>query len=380
MFEPRRLAELCKHGLFAALVALGFSSFPFSCDAASDDADLGSLWTRTFDFRTGGGYKDNILLGHYQNESSGFWLGGIDIFILRIPVDGMQVSLFLSAEDKRYFSTSAINHEDLALANFEIKRDFAHDWNAGTGIQYLYQDQLFDTSISETNRQVIPVIGHAIQVTPFVRKELSAHFFVEGKLQMLRQYLQQPLDDYWQGGTKLILGCQFGHGSEAAISYEYRQLLYDTRSAVDFEARSLPGEVLAEGQQEGEISLKYYWDEARQWRTWTRLGLQENRDNGGGFFDYRRYAASQQWMFKSGRWELQSGIRWRYYDYLVQKVDFNNSNHRRLTLIESNLRVEAKLAKGWKVFSEFQHEWSISQQLLDDYQANTITTGVEFEF
>ncbi|MDB6037602.1 MAG: hypothetical protein JWM99_1443 [Verrucomicrobiales bacterium] len=363
-----------------ALVAFGVSLFPIQCNGDSDDADIGSLWTRTFDFRTGAGYKDNVLLGHYQKEGSGFWFGGVDIFILRIPVDGTQVSLFLSADDKRYFSTPAIDHEDLALLNFEVKRDLTHGWNAGAGVQYLYQDQLFDTSISETNREVIPVVGHAFQLTPFVRKDLPGRFFVEGRLQMLRQYLQQPLDDYWQGGAKGIVGRQFGYASEVAISYEYHQLRYDSRLAVDFEARSLPDRVLAEGQQEGEFSLKYYWDPARKWRTWTRLGYQENRDNGGGFFDYRRYAASQQLLFKEGRWELQTGVRWRYYDYLVQKVDFNNSNHRRLTLIDSNIRLEVKLGKSWKQFSEFEHESSISRQLLDDFQVNTISTGVEFEF
>jgi hypothetical protein len=363
-----------------ALVACGVSFFPTQCNGGSDDVDIGSLWTRTFDFRTGAGYKDNVLLGHYQKEGSGFWLGGVDIFILRIPVDGTQISLFLSADDKRYFSTSAIDHEDLALLNFEVKRDLTHGWNAGAGVQYLYQDQLFDTSVSETNREVIPVVGHAFQLTPFARKELPGHFFVEGRLQMLRQYLQQPLDDYWQGGAKGIVGRQFGYGSEVTLSYEYHQLRYDRRFAVDFEARSLPDQVLAEGQQEGEFSLKYYWDPARRWRTWTRLGLQENRDNGGGFFDYRRYAATQQLSFKKGRWEFQTGIRWRYYDYLVQKVDFNNSDHRRLTLIDSNIRLEAKLGKIWKLFSEFEHESSISRQLLDDFQVNTLCAGVEFEF
>ena len=149
------------------------AGFPFSrlqCKADSDDPDLSSLWTRTFDFRTGAGYKDNVLLGHFQKEGSGFWLNGFDVFILRIPADGTQISLFLSADDKRYFSRVSINHEDLALANFEIKRELKGGWNAGFGLQYLYQDQLFDTSISETNRQVIPVVGHAFQVTPFLRK------------------------------------------------------------------------------------------------------------------------------------------------------------------------------------------------------------------
>jgi hypothetical protein len=213
------------------------------------------LWTRTYDLRTGVGYKDNVLSGHYQKEGSGFWLGGFDLFVLRIPVDGTQISLFLSADDKRYFSSSVIDHEDLALANFEVKRDLSHGWNLGAGLQYLYQDQLFDTSISETNREVIPVVGHAFQVTPFLRKELARHFFVEGRLQMLRQYLEEPLDDYWQGGVKLLAGREFGHGSEVTISYEFHQLHYDHRFAVDDDAASIPDRILKENQQEGELSL-----------------------------------------------------------------------------------------------------------------------------
>jgi hypothetical protein len=188
------------------------------------------------------------------------------------------------------------------------------------------------------------------------------------------------LDDYWQGGAKLLAGRQFGHGSEVTISYEYHQLHYDTRFAVDDGAASIPGRILEEGQQEGELSLKYYWDKARHWRSWTRLGLQENRDNGGGFFDYRRYSAAEQLTFKEGRWEIQAGVRWRDYNYQVQRVEPGSSERRRLTLIGSTLRVQASVGKSWKVFSELEHEWSISRQLLDDYQVNTVSAGIDFEF
>jgi hypothetical protein len=348
--------------------------------AAPEDEDLASVWTRTFDFQTGAGYKDNILLGHYQKEGSAFWMNGAELFVLRIPVDGTQVSIFLSAEDKRYFSSASIDHEDLALANAEVKRDVGHGWNLGFAVEYLYQDQLFDTSISETNRQVIPVVGHALQAAPFVRKEVSDGYFVEGRLQILRQFLEAPLDDYWQPGAKLTLGKQFGYGSEAIVSFEYRDFRYDRRSALDSNARAIGGVKLQEGQEETEIGLKFYWDKKKQWRTWTRLGFQENRDNGGGFFDYRRYAAAQQLNYKQGRWELQTGVRWRCYDYLVQTVDASDSDHRRLTLVDQNLRVEATLNGGWKLFSEFEHQWSISRQLLDDFQVNTVSAGVACEF
>jgi hypothetical protein len=64
----------------------------------------------------------------------------------------------------------------------------------------------------------------------------------------------------------------------------------------------------------------------------------------------------------------------------VQRVEPGSSDRRRLTLIAGTFRVQASLGKSWKVFSELEHEWSISRQLLDDYEVNTVSAGVDFEF
>ncbi len=346
---------------------------------AESDEELLSLWTRTYDLRGALGYKHNLLQSGIRSENSAFWRTSADFFLLRIPADGLQVTLLLTGDDTRYFSGESVTHEDTALANFEVRKELEDGWTPGFSAQYLYQDQVFDTSLTETNRLLLPSVGNLLVATPFFRKSLPNAFYVEIRTPIMRQFLKSPLDDYWQGGPRVIFGRSFSKQFQASLTLDHRFRWYDRNAALDENAFPL-GKRLLEQQYESGLEATYLFGEKNCWKSVSRAAFLASRDNGGGYFDYDRYSGVETVSFKPKTWDLSATARLNYYDYLVQHVDFTDPRRRSVLDVDLTLRAQKHLSERWHVFGEFEHEWSISRVRFDDYQVNTILAGVELEF
>ena len=63
-----------------------------------------SVWDFTTDLRLGGGYKENVTLSAFAEESSPFVSTGLDFMAIRIPLaeDGVEVMVFGALDDRRY--------------------------------------------------------------------------------------------------------------------------------------------------------------------------------------------------------------------------------------------------------------------------------------
>src|SRR5687767_9674012 len=101
-----------------------------STHAEEDLQDLKlSFWEKSVNLRGAFGYKDNVLLSSIRREGSGFWLGGLDFSLIRAGLDGgPQVTLFVSGEDRRYFSSSEVPKEQLVLTQARITKEIFNDW------------------------------------------------------------------------------------------------------------------------------------------------------------------------------------------------------------------------------------------------------------
>src|SRR6266516_1936991 len=126
--------------------------------------DLPKLWVRDVELRAAVGYKDNLLLSHMPTERSILIGSGADVTIARLPIDGKHLNLLLSADDTRYLQGRSVNHEDLAVAVGQVKLDLNPAWRVGLDLRYVYQDQVVDTSITETNLEATVVRGHGLAV------------------------------------------------------------------------------------------------------------------------------------------------------------------------------------------------------------------------
>lgn len=340
-----------------------------------------SPWDISYELRVGSGYKDNVLLDNVASENSAFVRGGLDVNIVRLPFDGTQVMLLFSGEQTRFAEATGVDQESLLLTVAQIKKYWGEAWVAGVTAQHYYQDQVFDASTTEASRTTLRAKGHTLALRPSLRRNLGHDFWLEGELALERSLFSGLLDSFWAGGPKAAWGRNYGHRSEVALSHEFNRRSYDQRQALDATGvAALRGNGLTFEQHEVALENRHCWDAARRWRSATRLGFSANQDNGGGFFDYRRFQCSEQLRFTTRAWDLRAKARFSYYDYSTQTVSAGDPATRRKTILALEVRAERTLAKHWKVHGTWEHERSLSNLALDEYRVNTLAAGVNWDF
>jgi len=208
--------SLIRGAVGAALLA--FLPSALVADELSDDLKL-SYWDKTINFRGAAGYKDNVLLSNIKREGSAFWLTGADFSLFRAPLDGgPSVTIFASAEDRRYFSAPDLDNEDVVLSQAKIMQEVGGDWSVGGLVQYLYADQVYDASATEQLFTALPVISHNFEVAPIVTRTLPWNSELELKVSGERQLFDEPLDSYWEFGPQLTYTKKYGNRSSVSLS------------------------------------------------------------------------------------------------------------------------------------------------------------------
>ena len=338
------------------------------------------MWDQSFSGRVGAGYNDNLLLSRDAREKSSFVFGGLDYTLFRLPLDGKQFTLFLSGDYTRYPEGQQVDHEFFGLALARFKFDLTPSWHPGFDLQYFYQDQVIDASITETNSGPTLVQGHNISARPSVRRDLPGGFWLEGSAAITRQYYRAPLDDYWEGGPQLSVGRDYGFQSSASLTYHWLLRDYDTREDVTLKGAGVPGTSLQFRQHEIEASLRHNFDAERHWRSVTKLGVLWSEDNGSGYFNYTRCQISEQLRYVAKSWEIKAQVRFANYDFLQQSASATDSSTRQKEVFAASLRGEKKLFPKLKVFAEYAFERSLSNRTLDEYQVNKVSGGIDWEF
>jgi hypothetical protein len=330
--------------------------------------------------RASAGYKDNLTLNRAATEQSLLIGSGVDVTIARLPLDGKQFNFLLSFDDTRYPQGRDVTHEDFLFALAQFKADVSAQARLGLDARYVFQDQVVDTSVTETNLAATAVLGHGFALVPNARWNLAGATWLELSGTAQRQYYEEPLDDYWEGGPKLMLGHDYGHRSSITLAGAWMVRGYDTREQVSLSGTNIPGTSLDFSQYQAELAWRHHWDARRRWRTATRLEFQVNQDNGPGFYDYRRYGASQQIHYVASTWEIRAQARVSYYDFEFQEVSLTNPELRKKAIVGASLRAEKKLGKHWSLFAEYEYEQSLSNRDLDEYRSNRVASGVGLRF
>jgi hypothetical protein len=339
-----------------------------------------TLWDRTTNLRGAFGYKDNVLLSKSNPQGSAFWQTGLDFSLLRLdPESGMTVSLFFSGDDRRYFNADSINKEEIFLAQAKVSWEIGQNWEVGLPISYSYMDEVFDASATEQIFETLPVKAHRLGVAPYVTRELPWSSVLELRFNFDRQLFNEPLDDYWEYGPQLLWRKPYGNRSEFNISYSFRERPYDTREFTTLDFQDIPGTSLTYRQHEVETSLNHSWDADRHWRTRTRLSYTRNEENGTGYYDYNRYRFAQRAGYYGKTWQAVVEGKVLHYDYIRQPV-FETGGLRTLWEYVLGVRMEKNLLQKLKIFLETEHEWVDSNNEIEEYQVNTVMSGVDWEF
>ncbi|MHC1768611.1 MAG: hypothetical protein AB9869_30750 [Verrucomicrobiia bacterium] len=344
-----------------------------------EDLKLPSLWVPGVEVRLWSGYNDNLMLAPGKPEKSVLGAAGLDLSLFRLPVGGWEWFFLSSADYIRYPNAREAKEEASAIVQAQGEKRFAETWKAGASAEYLYFNQVFDASILEDEPITLKVEAHALTFRPLLSKELPKSFRLELELPATRQLFSETLDDYWEFGPRLELGREFGRSADLAMSYQFTGRFHDTRNPRDV-AGNLQSGRLEFYEHEAAISWRQFWDAERRWRTVTKLNVEWNDDNGGGYYAYVRPQFSQQIRYRTKTWEAELDARVSHYAYDHQHTDGADSPRRERTYVSLNLRAEKVLWKGWRLFAEYEFERAISNLEADDYSVNTIGAGVSWEF
>jgi hypothetical protein len=343
------------------------------------DPLAGLIWESAFNVRLAPGYKDNISLSGTNPEASSFWLTGFDISVFRLPVDGTTFSFLFSADDIRYLDATTFEKEQSCFATAEVKREFSGDWGASLGLLYNYIDSPFDASSTESGLAIVEAVGHGFRMRPAIDRHIGPGMRLELGGEFTRQLYEEPLDHYWDLGPRLALLKEFARASEVSLEYQVMVRAYDTRLSLEADGSEIEGE----GRRFLTHRVAGYWthhlDSARIWRSQLRFGIDLNTDNGGGYFDYNRPFLSEQLRYHTQGWDIRLKGGFGFYDYQVQRSEDPGTPLRRKLGVTASLNVERQIWRKLRWFFVYEYEQSLSTQSIDEYQVNSVYSGIDWE-
>ena len=339
-----------------------------------------SVWDAIITIRGGYGYKDNLTLAHTATESSPFIGSGLEVLVMRYPKDGAEWTFLLNAEDKHYLDSTEVEQEQVLLTQAQFKKRFEEAGEVSATVEYLYQDEFQDVSVTETNLQAVRVRGHTLSGGPAFRLNYPAQFWGSLEIAPARHWFAEPLDDDFEFGPHVTLGRDYGFGSEVGLQYTPGYRTYDTAAKLTTSGETITNSHRAFSQHELRLQWRHYWDSERQWRNTTRLIYKVSRDNGSGYFDYDKLGAAEQIRFHTKRWDFSAEARISYYQYAVQTADPPSHDPRRRTELMISVRAERQLTKSLRFFATFEREQSFANVTLENYTANTVLGGLQWEF
>lgn len=351
----------------------------FSAEELPPIKDL-SIWDGSVQIRSAIGYKDNVLLSPAGREQSTFIKAGAEVLVWRLPTDGTQFSVFASGSDTRFLDSVSAQREQLGIVSARVEHQFNQRLVAGVSMQYIYQDQVFDVSATEPILRTVRLRGHGLSPRLFMKYQLAAKWWMESELGLTRQYLDAPLDDYWEYGLALSVHFKPAPASELSVKSTLANRSYDQRSVLRGGA-NLPGSESLEFFRSGaEITWIQTLDQKGRWRLKNSLGLQRSEDNGNGFFDYNRYALQKQLVYAGSKWRFSLEGDLYYYDFENQPVSLSLPQMRERANLTLGLGIYRRINRYLKAGLEGEQESSFSNELNSDYLAHTVSLNLVFEF
>jgi hypothetical protein len=339
------------------------------------------LWDKEVVLRTGVGYKDNVLLSPGAGEGSGFLTTGLDLTVVRLPLDGWEFSLILLGDDTRYFrKPGGLSGEDLLVGSAQLQRYFQGAWRAGLEVRYSYIDQVLQELLFAGGVQAVKAKGNTLGTRPFVRRELSTNWWVQLEAPLGRDWWLAPLDASWKWGGQVVLGFNYGTHSQIELAGGGFYIPHDEWLARDATGNELAGKKLSLWREVAELKWDHHFGVHDRWSAATRLGFTHSRDNGGGFYDYYRYSAAQELRFRTPDWEIKGSAGFSYYQFPVQTIAAPPAPTLHLGTVHFLVRAERRIYKSLRCFGAYEYEQTASDDPASRYAYHMGTGGVSWEF
>lgn len=284
--------------------------------------------------------------------------------------DGHRLTFYNYFEHLGYLGEGQADKEQIAISSFNYELPVYEDHKAYLDVGYLYQDQVFDVSSSEADLFTLKAAGHRFSVGTGWKKKFGENWTAQAGIWGERQLFIEPLDDYWQFGPTARIEWNPKDRQRIRLRARYENRDYDTRNEV------ITGTPLRFKRFETELEWKYDLDSIGNWWTRLDLGYRRNEDNGGGFFDYHRYAVEPSIGYTDEIWDLELGYTWRKYMYDMQFFGIDQIERRDSILF---LRFAYRIDKNWTWFTEWESQIATSTDPSDEYDVFSFMTGFDFE-
>ena len=339
------------------------------------------LWDKEIVVRSGAGYRDNVLLSSEQVMGRPFFTVGLDLSILRFPLDGWQVGFAVTGDDIRYFRPAAgVNGEDLALVSLQVQKYFGGHWRFGCQTKYTYTDQVLQEVVGSGGVQAVQAQGSTFVMAPFVRRDLGTNWWIQFGLPVSRDWWQSPLDDYWKYGAEVVLGCAYARHSQVVLTMGAFYISHDSWLARDNTGGEIPGEKLDVWSELVELKWGHPWDQAGRWTSALKIGFSHDEDTASGYFDYDRLFGLAELRFHTSAWEIKASSTLAGYYFPVQTAVTIDNPHLLLATVDSSIRAERLLFRGLHVFASFEHEQAFSNDPTSEFRNNVVSGGVSWAF
>lgn len=340
------------------------------------------LWDEQVSLSSGLGYKDNVLLSATNSHGSAFCVNGLDLMVIRLPMDGWKVVGFIVGDDIRYWHDVGADREDSFIGGLRVERELPDGWQAGLEARGLYEHQVLDVTTSQGTPTNALVDGYGITAQPSVRKDLIAGLWLKLEVPVTRWLFEAPLDDFWEFGPVVTAGYDLSKRADVTASYGATDQIHDDWFALDAAGlRQLP-QHLEIFQQQAELAWHQYWDAHRRWRSSTRLIFTDKEDNGGGYFNYYQYQAVEDLSRQTDDWQINGSAQIAYEDYPIQTLNEHSPQTLYRNLWNLSLEAERRLFKGLKGFAKLEYTRGLSNETggAGDYHATTVSGGLRYEF
>ena len=339
------------------------------------------LWDKEVRLSSGVGYNGNVLLSPFNPRGSGFFVNGLDLIVMRMPMDGWQVVGSLLGDDTRYWHNVGASGEDSFIASLRVQRDLPNGWEAALEARGLFENQVLDISTSQGVPATALVEGFSVTARPSVRKDFKSALWLQLEIPVTRWYFKTPLDDYWEVGPVATLGHNFGERSDVTLGYSAQYQPHDQWFALNAYGQPLKQRLVIM-QQRAELAWHQYWDSHRRWRSSTRLIFAYKEDNGGGYFNYYQYQVVQDLRWKTAGWDIKGSAQMAYEDYPVQGTGTLNGQTLYRNLLNLSLEMERRLSKGLKSYAKLEYQRAFSNEAANagKYTGTTVAGGLRWEF
>jgi hypothetical protein len=339
------------------------------------------LWDEQISLSSGLGYNNNVLLSALNPHGSAFFINGLDLTVLRIPLDGWQVVGAVTGDDIRYWHNVGTSREDSFVTSLRVERELPDGWQAGLEARALYEDQVLDISTSLGVPTTALVEGYGITGQPSLRKNFNSGLWLQLEVPITRWYLAGPLDDYWDFGPDVTMGFDFGRGSDVTVSYAASYQPHDEWVALDAYGNPLP-QHLEIFQDQAELAWHQYWDSHRRWRSATRLIFTYKEDNGGGYFNYYQYQVVEDLRWQSADWEIKGSAQLASRIIRFKELASLNGEtlYRNFWICPSKWNAVIQRFEDATPKLEYQRVISNEAASAGDYSGTTVSGGLRWEF